>query len=91
MNFWPFSASGGGPQPASPADPLKRMTVGRASTAGQWLSPPEKAGKNIYGWDVYIDGKSVANMTSDDDDFVADRKLAERIAFAYNEVFTNDK
>ena len=29
-------------------------------------------------------------MTSDDDDITDDRKLAERMVFAYNEVFAND-
>ena len=90
MSWWPFSASGGGPQPRPPDNPPKRMTLGAPSASGSWLSPPDKAGKYIYGWSIYLDGVAVARMTSDDDDLTADRKLAERMVFAYNEVFAND-
>jgi len=90
MSWWPFAMSGGGPQPRPPDDPPKRMTLGGMHTAGNWLSPPEKAGKFIYGWNLYLDGKQCASMTSDDDNLTRDRKLAERMVFAYNEVFAND-
>lgn len=90
MNWWPYSATNcSGAGEVKPPRP-QRMTLTNARQAGQYISPPEMYGVKIWGWDVLLDGRSIANMTASDLDIDAQRKTAERLCFAYNLEFGSD-
>lgn len=68
----------------------QRMTLTDAKQAGQYIHPPKLNGIKIWGWNVLLDGANIATMTADDRDLDEQRKIAERMAFAYNLEFGND-
>lgn len=90
MTWWPFAATNcSGAGEVKPPRP-QRMSLTDARQAGQYISPPEMYGVKIWGWSVQLDGRTVAHMTASDLDLDQERKIAERMVFAYNLEFGNE-
>lgn len=78
----------GGPKRTAPVEPSKPMTLGPVRHVGEYVEPHPR--RQVWAFDILLGGNPISFLTADDNDLAAQRKLGERIVFAYNEVFANE-
>ena len=89
MSWWPLAATNVVEKKAAPVQPTPRMTLGPISHVGEYIEPHPR--RQIWAFNILLDGRYLAGLTADDNDLDSQRKLGERICFAYNEVFASDR
>ena len=79
----------GGPKRPPCVELPKPMTLGPVRHVGEYIEPQPR--RQIWAFDIILYGKAISFLTANDDDLAEQRKLGERIVFAYNEVFANER